>query len=330
MRRSIGEKILAIARDDLVGPMRMRCLSLISLAFLFACDQPGSGVARDMQVIRGLIENARDPSSGAYLVPSQYHQDVAVCVRDTLYQSSESAEAYNRQIELLASRESIARNPGSVPAMEALGLGVAGLSVSLLITSCSLSIVPTNDLLAPLAETLEPSPHGWVDRWGEALAPLAETLEPSPNASAQSLEFDVQSDSGMAEGVPERHERRLTFPERGSEQRASILDAVRPVAERDLGRPIEFMVRDVRVVGDYAFVDVNAQRPGGEPIDPKKTPFASSHPDELFAWDCCHAQAVLRNISGQWRVEAAVVGATDVWYLEWCDRVPQDLIQGCR
>ena len=55
-------------------------------------------------------------------------------------------------------------------------------------------------------------------------------------------------------------------PARGTELRADLMDALRPMAEWDLGAPVEFVVLDLRVAGDVAFASVMAQRPGGAPI----------------------------------------------------------------
>ena len=52
-------------------------------------------------------------------------------------------------------------------------------------------------------------------------------------------------------------------PAAGSPQRAAILDALRGQTVGELGGPIEFMVNDIRVLGEWAFVEVHPQRPGG-------------------------------------------------------------------
>ncbi len=119
-------------------------------------------------------------------------------------------------------------------------------------------------------------------------------------------------------------------PAKGSPDRKAILDAVRPLAERDLGAPVEFVVGEFNVAGDMAFVALKAQRPGGGPIDPYRTPFAEENGEEAVSmFDCCHVEAVLQKNQGVWRVLESGVGATDVWYTEWCRRTPPRLIGIC-
>lgn len=119
-------------------------------------------------------------------------------------------------------------------------------------------------------------------------------------------------------------------PGRGDPDRKAILDAFRPAVEQELGKPVEFVVSELNVAGNLAFVAVNAQRPGGGRIDPNHTPFAARNGEEaLSMFDCCHAEAMLRKEQGQWRVVESGVGATDVWYAGWCDRVPRGLIGIC-
>lgn len=119
-------------------------------------------------------------------------------------------------------------------------------------------------------------------------------------------------------------------PAKGHPERKAILDIVRPVAEHDLGKPVEFVVEEFNISGNWAFVALNAQRPGGGKIDPYKTPFASRNgEDAVSMFDCCHVEAVLRKEQGAWRVLESGVGTTDVWYTNWCDKVPQGLIGIC-
>ena len=56
-------------------------------------------------------------------------------------------------------------------------------------------------------------------------------------------------------------------PARGSTLRADLMDALRPLAEWQYGAPVEFVVDNLRVSGNAAFADVQAQRPGGVPIE---------------------------------------------------------------
>lgn len=116
-------------------------------------------------------------------------------------------------------------------------------------------------------------------------------------------------------------------PRPGSAERRILLNLLRPEIARDLDAPIEFVVNEIRISGNYAFVSVNAQRPGGRRIDAAKTKWAGRlYPDII---DCCHAQAIYEKRAGKWRILESALGATDVWYLSYCGRVPPDLFTGC-
>ena len=122
---------------------------------------------------------------------------------------------------------------------------------------------------------------------------------------------------------------------RGDPDRKAILDAVRTVAEHQMGKPVEFVVGDINVGNDergtpWAFVIVNAQRPGGGAIDPYRTPFAARNGKEAVEmFDCCHVEAMLKKERGTWQVVESGVGATDLWYTEWCNRSQRKLIAIC-
>lgn len=119
-------------------------------------------------------------------------------------------------------------------------------------------------------------------------------------------------------------------PAKGHPERKAILDTVRPVAEAELGKPVEFVVGEFNISGSWAFVALNAQRPGGGKINAYQTPFAERNGEEAVSmFDCCHVEAVLRKEQGVWRVLESGVGTTDIWYTNWCSKVPQGLIGMC-
>ncbi len=102
-------------------------------------------------------------------------------------------------------------------------------------------------------------------------------------------------------------------PARGTELRAALMDALRPLVEADLGPQVEFVVDQLRVAGDVAFANVMPQRPGGEPIDLPATPmvlrFGSDQGIEGVG-----TQALYRREGSQWVVLHMAIGATDVWW----------------
>jgi|APTNR8051073442_1049403.scaffolds.fasta_scaffold07085_2 hypothetical protein len=120
---------------------------------------------------------------------------------------------------------------------------------------------------------------------------------------------------------------RAYSPRPSSTERRELLNLLRPVVARDLGSPIEFVVNEINISGNYAFVSVDAQRPGGRQIDVSKTKWSGRlYPDII---DCCHVQAIYEKRGTRWRILESALGATDVWYLSYCGRVPSDLFIGC-
>jgi len=108
-------------------------------------------------------------------------------------------------------------------------------------------------------------------------------------------------------------------PPPGSPERKAILDALRPKIEARLGKPVEFVVEEIRVGGGWAFVRVMPQRPGGGEI---------RNPNEDM--DGVHTEAFLRREGGRWVVKEYGIGSTDVWWLSMCDSTPKGLIaEGC-
>jgi hypothetical protein len=108
-------------------------------------------------------------------------------------------------------------------------------------------------------------------------------------------------------------------PPPGSVERSQIMDALRPDAEVALHGPVKFVVRTLRVSQGWAYASVEPQRPNGRP-------YRISRPDPMNAY----AGALLhRNPAGRWIAVEFILGPTDVWYLNYCSRVPKDLLEGC-
>ena len=108
---------------------------------------------------------------------------------------------------------------------------------------------------------------------------------------------------------------RMIKPERGSELRADILDAVRPVFERETGGPVEFVVRRLNVLGEWAYGEVQAQRPGGEAIDWTRTRHAEDFEAGMF--DPAASDFLLRKSGSDWAVVEYALGPTDVVWISW-------------
>jgi hypothetical protein len=109
----------------------------------------------------------------------------------------------------------------------------------------------------------------------------------------------------------------IVVPERGTALRGEVLNAVRPVVERETGGPVIFVVGTLNVMGDWAYVDADPQRPGGKPIDWRKTRFRRAYEADMFSG---LVMALLRRKDGVWTVVDHVVGPTDVYWYNWLDK----------
>ncbi len=104
-------------------------------------------------------------------------------------------------------------------------------------------------------------------------------------------------------------------PERGTELRRNLMDAIRPQAEGALGAPVQFVVDSLRVEGNVAFAALQPQRPGGVQIRWEETELAARGEDPV-AYDGLTIHVLYAMSDTAWEVLAWSVGATDVW---WAD-----------
>ena len=105
-----------------------------------------------------------------------------------------------------------------------------------------------------------------------------------------------------------------TEPARGTDLRADLMDAVRPLAEWDLGAPVAFVVWDLRAEGNAAFASLMARRPGGAGIIMEQTPAAMRGEIDASVGDGATIQVLLRREGRMWVAVHYGIGATDVWY----------------
>ncbi len=113
-------------------------------------------------------------------------------------------------------------------------------------------------------------------------------------------------------------------PAKGSAERAAIMDTLRPAVEAEMRGPVEFVVTTIRVTPNWAFVQVEPQRPGGGVIDPEETGFAG----ESDMMDGLTTYALMGFQAGRWNLIDHMVGPTDVGYAAWQQRyaVPAALL----
>lgn len=107
----------------------------------------------------------------------------------------------------------------------------------------------------------------------------------------------------------------ISQPPRGSELRAELLDAARPFFEKETSGEVEFVVRKLNVMGDWAFAEVQLQRPGGVPIDWSRTPYAVDAREGIF--DPASSFFLLRKNGGRWTIVEFATGPTDVAWEGW-------------
>lgn len=105
------------------------------------------------------------------------------------------------------------------------------------------------------------------------------------------------------------------LPGKGSPLRTQLLDAARPAFVAETGGPVEFVVRRLAVLGNWAFGDVSLRRPGGQPIDWTRTKFAQDLQQDMF--NPGYAFFLLKRGGGSWQVAEISVGPTDVVWDWW-------------
>ncbi len=103
-------------------------------------------------------------------------------------------------------------------------------------------------------------------------------------------------------------------PARGTELRRNLMAAIRPHAEWNFGRPVEFVVSDLRASGDVAYASLSPQRPGGGAIDIRTTPmYAHDQIDPEFS-EGIYMHVLYQKSGDMWVAVHFSIGATDVWF----------------
>jgi hypothetical protein len=107
----------------------------------------------------------------------------------------------------------------------------------------------------------------------------------------------------------------LDKPKPGVKERTEILNALRPVVEKDLGQKVLFQVERLRSNGEWALFFGRPLRPDGKAIDFTKTHYKEAMDMGVFDGDS--TQALLQLKKGKWTVRTFVIGPTDVAWSGW-------------
>jgi hypothetical protein len=103
-------------------------------------------------------------------------------------------------------------------------------------------------------------------------------------------------------------------PEKGSAERAAILNALRVPVERELKQKIQFAVTNFKVQGNWAFLDGAPQNLSGDSPNYENTVYGEAIEAGMFDNNFF---ALLRKSNGKWRVVKYQIGCTDVCALDW-------------
>jgi len=103
-------------------------------------------------------------------------------------------------------------------------------------------------------------------------------------------------------------------PARDSTERKAILDAVRKPVSKELGQRVIFVVSNLNVCGDWAFLEADPLASDGRPVDWSIGKYADAVAD-----DACggYVHALVVKKDGRWQVRQQVICATDVPWVSW-------------
>ncbi len=110
------------------------------------------------------------------------------------------------------------------------------------------------------------------------------------------------------------HAQDVTTPATGTAERKQLLDSVRSPLERKLNQPIKFVVKSLKVSGDWAFLYAAMQGADGHPVNYIGTSFEGASEAGVMSKDYA---ALLQRSGATWSVRAEAIGPTDVAWTNW-------------
>ncbi len=111
------------------------------------------------------------------------------------------------------------------------------------------------------------------------------------------------------------HAQRVYSPDKGSPDRAAILNVIRVPVEKAYKQKVVFVVEQFNVLGNWAFISATPMLPSGGPPSVKGTGFEGyedAYDNNFFG--------LLRKTGGKWRLVTHGIGCTDVCYADWWRR----------
>jgi hypothetical protein len=109
-------------------------------------------------------------------------------------------------------------------------------------------------------------------------------------------------------------------PRAGTAERQAIMDALRPLVERDLNQEVVFVVDRLKAQNGWAFMIARPRRPDGSPVDFSRTRYRDAYRDGMFSDVVCALLRKQGNQGNRWRVVEYALGPTDVPYVDWPER----------
>jgi hypothetical protein len=109
----------------------------------------------------------------------------------------------------------------------------------------------------------------------------------------------------------------VVHPEKGSDERAALLDTLRPSVEKELKQNIVFVINQINVQGPWAFVDGRLRTTDGKVPSWKGTPYAQA---AKYGAQSDGISALMKRSGSGWRIVTKAIGCTDVCYVDWWKR----------
>ncbi|HUF04818.1 MAG TPA: hypothetical protein VMM38_11670 [Aridibacter sp.] len=103
-------------------------------------------------------------------------------------------------------------------------------------------------------------------------------------------------------------------PEKGSKVRKDIIDSLRVPVKKELKQDVIFVINDLNVDGNWAFLGGAPSKPGGGMPDYSATEYQEAIDGEYFDNNIF---ALFRKTGGKWKVVTYLIGCTDVCYATW-------------